>query len=214
MATDKTDKLETHPLMKVLESTTEGAVEFRGFVGSRDDKTLRLYADLGMSAYVDIPREGVMHAEQDTAERGKARVFVRAGQKVIEVHRHPVWAEDSSFSVGGFRAKLHDRDFPEVERGGLFGCYGRCESAFALQAGRVTQLKSTASLQCSQHGVDSARCQQATAAALEAEQRAVGILEDCIKQCRIAFPITLFPPPPVSEVVAGIVKKYGFVYGG
>jgi hypothetical protein len=213
MANDEIDKMEVHPLVKALESKGEVAVEFRGFVGAGDEKTLRLYADLGMSAYVDIPRDAIIHAEPDSTERGKARAFVRADQKVVEVHRYPVTAQHSAFSTGGFPT-TGDDDFREPERGGLIGCYGRCESAFAIQAGIITQLRNIAFTQCAQYGLDSERCQQATNAATQAEQRAVGILEDCIKQCRIAYPITLFPPRPVAEIVAAIVKKYGFTYAG
>jgi hypothetical protein len=210
MADHEIEKLEVHPLIKALDAKGEFAIEFRGFLGTGDEKTLRLYADLGMTSYVDIPKEGIIHAEQDSAERGRVHAFVRADQKVLEVHRQSVTALRSAFSATA--SHTADGHIPPLERGGLWGCYDRCESAFAIQAGIITQQKNTASVQCARYGIDSEQCQRATNAAVQAEQRAVGVLEDCIAQCQIAYPISVFPPRPVGEIVASIVTKYGFTY--
>lgn len=125
MANDKIEKLDIHPLIKAQEAKGEPTVEFRGFIGTGDKETLRLYAELSMSSYVDIPEEGLVHVEQDPSERGKIRVFVRADQRVREVNRRTVTAQASAFSATVFPT-MDDR-FPKPELGGLIGCYNRCE---------------------------------------------------------------------------------------
>ena len=98
MAKDKVEKLEVHPLITAQEQSGEATIEFRGFVGTGDDSVLRLYADLGMSSYVDIPREAVVYVEKDqSAEIGKVRAFVSPDKKVTEVYQQRVYANNSSF---------------------------------------------------------------------------------------------------------------------
>ena len=100
MANKIIEKLEVHPLIAAQEQSGEATIEFRGFVGTGDGDVLRLYADLGMSSYVDIPKEAVVYVEKDqSVETGKVRAFVSPDNKVTEVYQHRVYANDSSFSA-------------------------------------------------------------------------------------------------------------------
>ncbi|TAH51630.1 MAG: hypothetical protein EYC68_09710 [Chloroflexota bacterium] len=206
MANHKIEKLEIHPLIKAQEPKGEPTIEFRGFVGTGDDGTLRLYMDLSMSSYIDIPKEGLVYVEKDSSgETGKVRAFVHTDQKVREVNKRTVIAWASALSATAFPTT--DR-FPLPELGGLIGCYNRCEAIFANQAADILQKRSRALLVCSQYGTSSIQCQQANAEAIDSENRAVGALHQCIEQCRLNAP-RLFPfSPPVGEIVASIVKKY------
>lgn len=205
VAQENGDKPEIHPVIAALEADGEGAIEFGGFLGAGDDETLRLYADLGMSSYLDIPRNSVVHIGSDpSGEPGKVRAFVRRDQKVREVNQRFVAAFASAFSTSAFP----DPKFPEVEHGGLRGCYGRCESAFAQQADRVREQRNQASLICSQKGLDSPACQNALGLAARTEAQAVGFLTDCLEQCRANQPYQLRIWPPIALDVDYFVRKY------
>lgn len=204
MAQEKGDELEIHPVIAALEASGEGAIEFGGFLGAGDDKTFRLYVDMGMSSFLDIPRESVVHIGNDpSGEPGKVRAFVRRDQKVREVSQRFVAASASTFSMSAFP----DSKFPDVEHGGLRGCYGRCESAFAQQADQVRRQRNQASLICSDKGLDSPACQNALALAARTEAQAVGFLKDCLEQCRANQPYHL-PWPPIALDIDYFIKKY------
>ncbi|MGH8069424.1 MAG: hypothetical protein ACRERE_30145 [Candidatus Entotheonellia bacterium] len=209
MANDKIEKLEIHPLIKAQEPSGQPTVEFRGFVGAGDDKTLRIYTDLSMSSYIDIPKEGLVYVEQDpTGETGKVRAFVHADQKVREVNRRTVTAQASAFSVTVFPTYMDPPD-PTLVLGGLRGCYYRCEGIFATQAADILQKRSRVFQVCNQYGLDSVQCGQANAEAIDAEQRAVGALHQCITQCQIDNPPAILRlGSSVGGIVTRIVQKY------
>ncbi|MDH3282570.1 MAG: hypothetical protein OEQ18_15785 [Gammaproteobacteria bacterium] len=98
MAKDKIEKVDIHPLIAAQERSGEATIEFRGFVGTGGDDVLRLYGDLGMSSYVDIPKDAVVYLEKDpSAETGKVRAFVSPDKKITEVWQNRVYANDSFF---------------------------------------------------------------------------------------------------------------------
>ena len=45
MADEKIEELEIHPQIKAQEPTGEPNIEFRGYVGTGEEGTLRLYVD-------------------------------------------------------------------------------------------------------------------------------------------------------------------------
>ena len=100
MANERIEKLEVHPLIAAQEQSGETTIEFRGFVGTGDDEVLRLYTDLGMFSYVDIPKDAVVHVEKDLdGVTGKVRSFVSPDKKVTEVNKRTVPAHASLFST-------------------------------------------------------------------------------------------------------------------
>jgi hypothetical protein len=133
------------------------------------------------------------------------RAFVRIDQKVREANIRTVVAGASALSATAFPTT--DR-FLQPELGGLIGCYNRCEAIFAGRAADVLQKRSRALLACNQYGTGSTQCQEANREAIDAENRAVALLYDCIAQCRANQPYQLSIWPPVAEIVSNIVKKY------
>jgi hypothetical protein len=142
MANDKEEKLAIHPLIEAQEPKGEPTIEFRGFLGTADEETLRLYSDLSMSSYVDIPKGGVVYVEQDpSGETGKLRAFVRTDQKVREVNTRTVVAWSSALSA---TVSSTAGSFPQLEPGGLIGCYNRCEAIFVGRVGDILEKRNRA----------------------------------------------------------------------
>jgi hypothetical protein len=200
---------EVHPLIRALEQSGEEVVEFAGFVGTGDDSVLRLYRDLQASAYVDIPRDAVLHREPDAdGATGKVRVFVRAKAEVTELHKLRVTASASSFSIVPFAVTTYDWAInPPPLR--LLSCPQKCEQEFVPYAADAVQ-KEVAWLQLlgrlgegGRLGEPPPQVQMAQAAYNQARARAFQVLIFCLQNC-IRTPFF----DPVLEA-GRIAAKYG-----
>ncbi len=84
---DGHDPLRANPLIAALEEGAGGeeVVELKGLVGqAADEGTVRLYDDLSLGSYVELPRDAVITAEGDDPTQ-PVRVFVRASTGVRRV---------------------------------------------------------------------------------------------------------------------------------
>jgi len=69
----------------------------RGYVGSVDDSVVRMYLDLSLETYVDIPRSAVMHAQlvkDDLHERSELMVMGNTDIQLVHQQAHTIRAND------------------------------------------------------------------------------------------------------------------------
>ena len=95
--------------------------------------------------------------------------------------------------------------FPEVEHGGLRGCYGRCEQNFKLLASLIISKRTNAEVQCARGNPN---CEKLKAEAEQLAREAFGLLRDCVASCQAQFPISIFPPIDPAVVANDIFNKY------
>jgi hypothetical protein len=83
---DKLTDPVVNPAIAALEKTDFSTVIIKGFLGTSENSVVRLYRGFDTSAYVEIPRKGVVHMEPDKdGETGSYRVFVRASCEILSV---------------------------------------------------------------------------------------------------------------------------------
>lgn len=59
-----------------------------GYIGAADDKVVRMYFDLSLETYVDIPRDAVLHAQPITDDmHERAELMVAGNSDVNLVHQ-------------------------------------------------------------------------------------------------------------------------------
>lgn len=86
-----------HPVIAALEKADASTVVIDGFLGTSEDGSVRIYRALDTSAYVEIPKEAVIHMQPDrSGEPGMFRAFVRASSELLSVQRYRVRALDWS----------------------------------------------------------------------------------------------------------------------
>lgn len=126
-----------HPVIAALEKANEQAVIIRGYIGTSEDKILRLYQDLDTSSYIEIPRETVLHLETENhGEVGSVRAYVRASSEILTVQRSRVRAADWA------DVRIGDRplELPPIRPKPTFWtCAGECEGVFIDLAIRILQ---------------------------------------------------------------------------
>lgn len=69
----------------------------RGYVGSVDDKVVRMYLDLSLETYVDIPRSAILHAQaikDDIHERSELMVMGTSDIQLVHQQMHTIKAGD------------------------------------------------------------------------------------------------------------------------
>ena len=206
MVKQNIEKLEVHPLIAAQEQSGETTIEFCGFVGSRDDETLRLYTDLGMSSYLKIPKEAVVHVEEDLdGVTGKVRVFVSSHKLVTEVYQYQLQANASLLSVA---ATILDADLARMLREGLKSGstppmfpWVACVQTFVKRAAQVRQMWIDAELKCGRPDTRPNECDQAMANADRAANQAVSILHQCLTQVQPRYLTFFFGTEKVAEIV-------------
>lgn len=135
METERVPKV--HPVIAALEKADEQAVIMRGYIGTSEDKVLRLYQDLDTSSYIEIPRESILHLE--TANHGDVSqvcALVRASSEILTAQRSRMRAMDWA------DVRLEDRspDFLPIQpRSTFWTCAGGCEGVFIDRAIRIHQ---------------------------------------------------------------------------
>jgi hypothetical protein len=95
-------KGDIHPLMIAREKSDEHKIEFQGFLRPADKNFIRLYMDLQMLSFVEIPEEAILYWKKSSSgQTGKISVFVSASKQVTEINRRFVTAYSSTLSTYG-----------------------------------------------------------------------------------------------------------------
>lgn len=83
---------------KLADAKREGLTFLtRGYIGSVDDKVVRMYLDLSLETYVDIPRSAVVHAQtikDDMHERSELMVMGTSDIQLVHQQMHTIKAGD------------------------------------------------------------------------------------------------------------------------
>ena len=83
----------------------------RGYVGSVDDKVVRMYLDLSLETYVDIPRSAVVHAQpvkDDLHERSELMVMGSSDIRLVHQQTHTIKAQDLQRATDDRRNQVMD----------------------------------------------------------------------------------------------------------
>lgn len=110
--------ISTSPLVEqLLRAAPDGEqlVELSGYVGLSTPEMVRLYRNLSLSSYLEIPRTAIVHSVQEgDPKRGQTRLYVRGSATVVSAFRHNAQslAASSRRAVGGVSARqfLTQRD--------------------------------------------------------------------------------------------------------
>jgi hypothetical protein len=91
MATPSFGDLPVSPFVSKLLAAKKSGPAFatRGYIGAADDKVVRLYFDLSLDSYVEIPRSAVLHADVvPGSAHQRAELIVDGAQelKMVSVH--------------------------------------------------------------------------------------------------------------------------------
>jgi len=63
---------------------TDGIVEIKGYVASSSGETVRVYTDLSLTTFIDIPKEAILHSIQDGDPAATPlRLFVRGSSTLV-----------------------------------------------------------------------------------------------------------------------------------
>jgi hypothetical protein len=77
--------LKENPLVEELIGSTKGAevVRFEGYVGASGSESVRLYGDLTLSYFADIPRDAIVHSQRIAGQPdGIVRLFLNADARI------------------------------------------------------------------------------------------------------------------------------------
>lgn len=191
MSNNPFENLDIHPLIKAQEKHHTPAIEFRGFLGTGNERMVRLYENLKISSYVEIPKDEILYWEKETSgEVGKVRVSVSASTEVTEVYQHQVMARSSALSFNGALVADDDRRPPlgwRPEPIDFWSCAGKCEGALIRAVARIAQLEAQAA-----EAQDPIRAEQLIRQAEELKTQAKSTLWLCLTQC---------PPPPKFRAI-------------
>ena len=76
----------------------------RGYIGEANDDTVRLYFDLSLNTYADIPRSSVLHVQQMKDDMHEQSELMLAGQANINI----VHTQSRSVTAGDLQAANND----------------------------------------------------------------------------------------------------------
>jgi hypothetical protein len=111
----------------------EGLVSFSGYVGPSTPDTVRLYENLSLSRYLEIPRSAIVHALQEgDSKTSPVKLYVRSSAMIASVNRGTA----SSLSLRGKMSAV-SRFKLGVERGLPDACRDTCLSCLLLAAGCI-----------------------------------------------------------------------------
>ena len=99
MPTRKQQEISTSTFVNKLANARKDGLTFltRGYIGSVDDKVVRMYLDLSLETYVDIPRSAVVHAQNikdDMHERSELMVMGTSDIQLVHQQTHTIKAGD------------------------------------------------------------------------------------------------------------------------
>src|SRR5436189_243811 len=92
LAQQTTPTIVPNPLVEQLMRAApqgEKLVELRGYVGTSTPDTVRLYADLSLSRYFDIPRSAIVHLVQEgDPKTGPVKIYLHGSTAIVSGIRH------------------------------------------------------------------------------------------------------------------------------
>ena len=78
-------------------------MELKGYVGPSTPETVRLYMNLSLSSYVEIPRNAVVNILQEgDSKTGPVKLYVRNSATIVTAVRHSASTISSSRRAGMF----------------------------------------------------------------------------------------------------------------
>jgi hypothetical protein len=83
-------QLAPNPLItELLRAAPDGEeiVRFSGYVGPSTPETVRLYENLSLSRYLEIPRSAILHSEEGDSKTSPVKIFVRSSAIITSVNR-------------------------------------------------------------------------------------------------------------------------------
>jgi hypothetical protein len=105
-----------------------GIVEIRGYVGLSTPETVRLYSNLSLSSYSDIPRSAVVNTvPEGDPKLGPVKLFVRGSATIITSVRHSAALVPSS-QRAEFLALMGTGNGSQVRSRSTSVCFGICAS--------------------------------------------------------------------------------------
>ena len=110
MATPSDRDLPVSPFVSKLLAAKQSGPVFvtRGYIGAADEKVVRLYFDLSLDTYAEIPRSAVLHADMvpgSAHQRAELIVDGTKEVKVVSVHERMLKQADIQEVVDRSRAK-------------------------------------------------------------------------------------------------------------
>ena len=88
-------ELKVNPLIKsAMDNDSSGAVEIQGFIGDVSDNSIRVYKNLDLASYWEIPIVAVCHVEDSDKPDEPAKIFVSRNAKIVEVATRTMDASD------------------------------------------------------------------------------------------------------------------------
>ncbi len=112
--------VKVHPVIARLEGTGKAAAVLLGYPGKARDGSFRLYRDLDMSAYAEVPLEAVLHSEEGE-DGGPTRLYVLGDAALTETV-----VSDVNASLSRYRESF-PVDFERVRYETFASCAGKCE---------------------------------------------------------------------------------------
>lgn len=96
-------RLEVNPLVAKLLESAEGEpiTSLEGYIGPSEEAKIRLYTDLQLNEYIDLPEEAVLHAEEPDQAEGRVRLWLRADARVQIISTRTTSAQAARLSIGG-----------------------------------------------------------------------------------------------------------------
>jgi len=130
-----------NPLVKELLTTEGQPLELSGFVGPAEKGWIRLYSDLGLGRYVEIPEQGVLRVREDASDpEGVSTLLIQSTAELRYVTTATLRPEDAvaarstgacaaGCGSGGTRRQSIARrqDNPDGPEGPPEGCDINCE---------------------------------------------------------------------------------------
>jgi hypothetical protein len=127
--TKQLEDQEVNPVIAAQQHLGQSLTELRGFLGKGPEGIIRLYADLNMDSYADIPKDAVVYWQEVTEDqKGEYRVFVPVTTQITEIYSIRLSADRSSFSIQG---RIGFRPPPPIHVSPFYDCSRKCEAEYA-----------------------------------------------------------------------------------
>lgn len=115
MPSNKQQEIPISSFVNKLENAKKKGPTFltRGYVGSVDDKVVRMYLDLSLETYVEIPRSAVVHVQsvkEDLHERSELMIMDAADIHLVHQQMHTIKASDLQHATVGQKNEMMGMD--------------------------------------------------------------------------------------------------------
>lgn len=191
MPQDASEAPRVHPLIAAMEKA-EALVEIRGFLGTSESAVVRLYPALDPSAYIEIPRSGIVHMEgPEGTEPSQVRVFVNVSQDLLQVQKRRVPASAFTAMESGYQVNPPVVLPPVRPAPTFWTCAGQCEGIFAGEVSEILILQVRALSE-----TDPQRQAMLLAQVEKRKTTAISALLVCLTECLSKYPHPQFMAVP------------------